>query len=623
MIHAGAVPDALRSRPQWVTWRYEERPGDPKPTKVPYNARRGGKASSTDPDTWSTFAEALARADGSDGIGYVFAPDDAVVGIDLDHCRDPGTGVIEAWAMEILGDTRSYTEISPSGCGLHVFVRGSLPSGRRKHGSVEMYDQGRYFTVTGQVLDDSLAELRESALPLPELHAKLFPAPPASSVSAPPCVPPDLDDQALLERVHQAANGAKFRALWAGDLFGYPSPSEADLALCASLAFWTGRDASRMDRLFRQSGLLRPKWDERHGEETYGARTIHRAIADCREVYGGRAPRGEDREPAPSGSARTAAPEPIELTDLLRRVYPDEAGLVAGGLLIRRGLAVIGGAPKLGKSSLVLNLVLQRGRGRPWLGFPTTPGVTFVVQAEVPELEMQKRTGLMLKDDGEVPPTGAVYLLTDRRIKLDRPEGLALLREHIERLKPDLLVIDPLARFMVGDESGTKDMGAFIAALDLLIQEYDLAIIVVHHTGKPGPDAREGGHRLRGSSALFAAADSVLMLDKADDGFKLSFELRHGKEPAPLFLTRTDTLWFEPSGPSEELLAVAYLVASGPLRWGQFVQAICTDQNAKRRTAERLLERVKKAGLVAPNADGFYTATDTYRQIRSGGEVSP
>ena len=128
---------------------------------------------------------------------------------------------------------------------------------------------------------------------------------------------------------------------------------------------------------------------------------------------------------------------------------------------------------------------------------------------------------------------------------------------------------------------------------------------------------------MRGSSALFAAADSVLMLDKADDGFKLSFELRHGKEPAPLFLTRTDTLWFEPSGPSEELLAVAYLVASGPLRWGQFVQAICTDQNAKRRTAERLLERVKKAGLVAPNADGFYTATDTYRQIRSGGEVSP
>jgi hypothetical protein len=318
---------------------------------------------------------------------------------------------------------------------------------------------------------------------------------------------------------------------------------------------------------------------------------------------------------------RTAEPTPVDLTELMARHYPDDPGLCAGGILIRRGLAVVGGAPKLGKFSLVMNLVLRRGFGAAWLGFPTTAGRTLVVQAEIPEPELQKRIGLMLKDTDQNPEAGAIYFLTDRSIKLDRPEGLVRLQVHIERLRPDLLVIDPLARFMGGDENGTKDMGAFIAALDVLIQEYDLTVLVVHHTGKPGLEGREGGHRLRGSSALFAAADSVLMLDRSDAGYKLGFELRHGKEPNPLYLTRTDTLWFAPAGPPEELLAVASLVATGPLRWSHLIQAV-VDNGNKKRTAERLLERAKKAGLVALDEDGHYTATDTYRHFRGGGEVS-
>lgn len=332
-----------------------------------------------------------------------------------------------------------------------------------------------------------------------------------------------------------------------------------------------------------------------------------------------------ETDASPNGTGpRAEAPQPIELHELLRRTYPDEHGLVEAGILIRRALAVFGGAPKLGKSSLVCNLVLLRGGGRPWLGFATSAGRTLVVQAEIPEPELQKRLGVMLVDT-EAPPRDTVFFVTDRRIKIDQPAGLALLRQHIEQVRPDLLVIDPLARFMVGDENSTRDMGAIVAALDLLIQEYDLTIIVVHHTGKPAAEGgREGGHRLRGSSALFAAADSVLLLDRAKDGegFKLSFELRHGKEPAPIYLTRSPHLWFVPAGPPAELLAVAFLVASGPLRWGHLVKAIQTDQGASKRTAERLLDRAKKAGLITQDAEGYYTATATYRQARSDGEVS-
>src|SRR5262249_26428531 len=126
------IPAELRARRQWVTWRSEPRPGGGKPTKIPYNTRSGRRASSTNPQSWSSLDHALAVVSRYDGVGYVFVADDAIVGIDLDGCRNPDTGALTLWAIEIIGATRSYTEISPSGRGLHVFVRGRLPTGRRK-----------------------------------------------------------------------------------------------------------------------------------------------------------------------------------------------------------------------------------------------------------------------------------------------------------------------------------------------------------------------------------------------------------------------------------------------------------------------------------------------------------
>jgi primase-polymerase (primpol)-like protein len=255
-----AIPESLRPRRQWVTWRFEERAGDPKLTKVPYNARTGGYAKTTEPSTWSLLNEVLAVAGNYDGIGYVFAPDDGVVGIDLDGCRDPNTGTIETWAVEILGDTRSYTEVSPSGHGLHILLTGTLPPGTRRNGPVEVYDRGRYFTMTGQRLEELPAEIRPPYLELAALHAKLFPGAARPEATGRPslAVHTSIEDTALLDRARAAKNGAKFAQLFdGGDTRAYPSASEADLALCAHLAFWTGRDSAWMDRLFRGSALMR------------------------------------------------------------------------------------------------------------------------------------------------------------------------------------------------------------------------------------------------------------------------------------------------------------------------------------------------------------------------------
>lgn len=144
------IPEELRRRPQWLVWKLEERDG--KPTKVPYIAGGVGRASSTDSETWRSFDEAVAALQTGryDGVGFVFTSGDPYAGVDLDGCRDPETGVLEQWATEIVRNLDGYAEVSPSGKGVHIIVRGKAPN--KKRSRVEAYSSGRYFTMTGRVL---------------------------------------------------------------------------------------------------------------------------------------------------------------------------------------------------------------------------------------------------------------------------------------------------------------------------------------------------------------------------------------------------------------------------------------------------------------------------------------
>jgi len=149
------IPPELTGRPQWVCWRVEERDG--KPTKVPYTPGTERRASSTDLMTWRSFEEALAAYEAGeppyDGIGFVFCSADPFVGIDLDKCRNPETEEISSWAQKILDKfaDASYVEASPSGTGVHIITTGTQKEGMRR-GSVELYGQDRFFTITGKEL---------------------------------------------------------------------------------------------------------------------------------------------------------------------------------------------------------------------------------------------------------------------------------------------------------------------------------------------------------------------------------------------------------------------------------------------------------------------------------------
>jgi hypothetical protein len=291
-----SIPLDLRAMTCRLVWMYVEEvdpeTGETDWDKPPLNAR-GGAGSSTNRRTWSTFDIAIDayQRGGLDGIGMVLPAakkDEAgtvLIGVDLDNCRDPQTGVIEQWAQQIIDTLNTYTEVSPSGTGFRLFLRGRLPPDGRKRKDFECYCWARYVTVTGQHLDGTPLTIEDREAEILAVHKKIWPEhhEPKQTSTTSSGQPVDLTDLELIEKAKRMKKGAgaKFAALWSGDTSGYASKSEADLALVNYLAFFCGPNSSaRVDALFRQSGLFRSKWNRKD----YRDRTIAKAF-DGRTEY--------------------------------------------------------------------------------------------------------------------------------------------------------------------------------------------------------------------------------------------------------------------------------------------------------------------------------------------------
>lgn len=283
------IPANLRNLRQWVIWRYEERvdgDGTVKLTKAPCRADDPrSHASSTDPSTWSSYERAAAA--GAENVGFVFTGEDEFCGLDFDDCIDED-GEIAPSVRELVAQLDSYAEISPSGRGLKVIVRGRLPGRGRATSNTpwgskfEVYDRARYFALTGRQVPGTPDEVNARQDALDGVYAQLLP-----ERSAPLAVGrgfPGSDDE-LLGAAQTASNGVTFTRLWRGDWSAYGTQSEADLGLCSMLAFWTGPDSGRIDALFRRSDLMRPKWTEQHGAATYGQMTVGKALEGRTEFY--------------------------------------------------------------------------------------------------------------------------------------------------------------------------------------------------------------------------------------------------------------------------------------------------------------------------------------------------
>lgn len=299
-LQADSIPASLKELPQWIVWRFEPRrkkDGTLDWTKVPYDAKqalrsRNRAAKSTDPDTWATYDDAVkayelyqTRQHRLHGIGFNLERDGGLCCIDLDDALADGQAT-EA-AQRVLAMLKpTYTEVSPSGTGLHVWLYGKKPGGRSRRAlegiEVEIYDgtNGRYLTVTGHQHGDtaSITADQDGLNRVYELIDPPRPDKPRSTRQG--SKPAGSSDQ--VERRWQAMlrseNGPKIQQLLEGELLHYDSESEATGALVHHLRFWLD-DPLEVDRAFRASGLMRDKWDEKRGDSTWGQNEIDNAFS--------------------------------------------------------------------------------------------------------------------------------------------------------------------------------------------------------------------------------------------------------------------------------------------------------------------------------------------------------
>jgi putative DNA primase/helicase len=273
-VKLNEIPQELKALNQWVAWKAEPRKNN-KMGKIPINPYTKKSAKTNDPSTWGSFEDAVAcyQENNLAGISLIFTKDDPYIGIDVDDCFIDETLLPKI--KDLIQKIGSYTEISPSGKGLHVIIKGQLPAGGKNGKVLEIYDTGRAFTFTGDKLPSAPAKISDGSSIIDYLLTTYFPK-----------TPPVNNANSIHEAAPNKVHMDKFDALWSGHYqgFGYNSQSEADLALCQLLLQQSGGNLQVVDQLFRKSALYRDKWDEVHSGDgmTYGEKTLQTAQASCR-----------------------------------------------------------------------------------------------------------------------------------------------------------------------------------------------------------------------------------------------------------------------------------------------------------------------------------------------------
>lgn len=302
-VNFNNIPSELCQLNQWVNWRLETRKG--RQTKIPYQSTTGQRAKTNNSATWSTFEQAKqAFQNGAiySGIGLVFATEDNLFGIDIDHCleNDPNTTAI---TQEILAKFQhTYCEISPSQNGLRIFGKGNphrCGKGNGDYQWIELYNHTspRYLTVTGNSLPESVPSVADCQDALDWLHERFFAKTTKAKIHP---VPTTINHspvlithaQEVIEHCRRARNAAKFEMLFHGG--GPDDKSRGDLSLCSMMAFYS-QDETTLDEAFRMSrriNLINGKWDEKHKStgETYGELTIRQALNTLTATYTGSHP---------------------------------------------------------------------------------------------------------------------------------------------------------------------------------------------------------------------------------------------------------------------------------------------------------------------------------------------
>jgi len=629
-MNVDAIPAELRALPQWVCWRYKLRDG--KKTKEPCQVN-GKHASSTNRDTWTDFDTAYRAASIFDGIGFVFTPDDPYTGVDLDSCVKDG--VISPEAQARINGLDSYSEFSVRGEGVHILVRAEQRHSSKRKSKVEAYNRGRFFAMTGNHIPGTPETIECRQVELDALLLEVF-GPNGAEEKAPslPARPVDLSDADLIDRAMRVKKtGAEFTTMWNGQIPAGKSHSEADYALCRHLAYWTAKDPQRIDRLFRQSRLMRAKW----GRGDYRDRTIRRAIAACKDVYTPREPEPLPEPPpetfgaeAADGPLPEAEPEAepsrrlLTLADILSGDCPEVKWLVERKIP-EQSICMVAGDSGVGKSWIITHIGLCVAAELPVFGrFPTRRANVLICDSEQGENLVRRRirrlfTGLALHHS---IPSDLPFIVHFGAFKLDKPEHVQTTADWLRRREIGLLLADPLIDCYPPntDENSSTSIAIYFERVRQVVAQTGCSIVFCHHARKlSAVGGNTAGERLRGSTAIKAVLDSFFFVRKLKGGVLL---VEHDKcrvaEALPSFLLEiTDpdesSTVLRYAGAAEEstdqtAIAAAFVTrtlsdAGGSLLRKELL-SMAEGEGLKARTVDRALKEAVDGGGLAKAQDG-------------------
>lgn len=500
------LPQWLRNNGRFCCWRQENRDG--RATKVPYDPQTGARVDITKQNALAPLAAAETAQAQFDGLGVGVFPPLAL--IDVDSCVS-AAGELSPLAADLLSTVPSYAEYSPSGTGVHIWLLApnfqydkSRFFTKNAQIGLEIYTERRFGTLTGRALTAG-ADLADCGEQLTQILEKYMVRPKAGV--APTVMsrkPVALSDDEILKK---ALGQAAFAQLWEGDTTGYPSRSEADLALCNRLAFWTNGDPERVDRLFRRSGLMRDKWDSLRGNASYGEFTVKNTCDTLKQGY--------DPDSFTMHSAQddfaglistTAMPTLISAADV---PYEPPRWLIEPYFQRGKG-TLIQGDNGTGKTAFMCAVAAHVTTGRPLLTCPVeTPGnVLFLsVEDDLPVLR-----GRLEADGGDLDKCH--FLTNAAGLIFNSPDVEAA----ISAINARLVIFDPFQAFLGAgvDMFRANEVQPELAKLFAMCARHDCSCAIIAHMGKSGGD-KSPVNRSLGTVDIPAAMRSILQLIRNPD----------------------------------------------------------------------------------------------------------
>jgi len=572
----------LWSDERWVCWK--QKAGSKKPITPWYYARRSAYASTSDPKTWAKGIRAWREAYGGDlalnGIGYVFSDSGPLVGIDLDKCRDPKTGDVQAWAREVIDRLDSYTEISPSGDGFHIYVKSDRPlsdlSDDHPDGKLEAYSTRRFFTTTlnrdGLRLgDDEINESPDGLGWLIDRYQTEKSVKKVSSLSASHDVDarwePDSWIPDALEHLDPDMGYESWVAVGMAIHHEYGGSDEG-------FKLW---DAWSSDGQKYNGSEMRSKWQSFDGGSGYtGASIYHKAKLEGWDGYSGIEHSEEDKknlERLISKEVGSDSSKPDEdkqqseedgedsgeseqkfgmswhsYGDALRDDTNYDPYLIEPGIIGPQDIYLMFSPPKTGKSMALLDQSAHWAAGRSWLDMrPQRPLKIAMMNFELKYDSIRRRAEYLNHrqtfDEEEMSRLDNNLLITERFTpRFDGYNEMILdCYKSIQGVQPDtdwdLLLVDPIVNAFMGEtENSNREMMEFLDALQTCAYALnpDCALGLVHHTNKTPRDEMKKNpfNALRGAGALRGAYDTGIALfheSQKREKLRMVFEFRNSE----------------------------------------------------------------------------------------------